>query len=56
MSKWIKVEDDLPKDQQIVDVFGGFGRETNVRYDKNMGFMFHGEITHWMPYPEEPKD
>jgi len=65
---WISVEDRLPEEGQIVDVWR-HRRHTNYRYvrayrgdpDNNFfspvgpGVMCLRDVTHWMPLPPPPR-
>lgn len=65
--KWIPVEDRLPEDGSIVDIYvifpnsghGGGLRIPDVIYDdrefkREIDKPYHN-VTHWMPLPESPK-
>lgn len=69
--KWIKIEDQLPKDgERVITYFEHTGIEIstykNLVGGKDEVFgdnMFHNhsgwltdDVTHWMPLPEIPKD
>lgn len=65
MSEWINVKDRLPSSRQSVvfyaqdreEVFAGIFNSDKKRFEDNIeGWWCEGEITHWMPLPEAPKD
>ena len=70
MAEWIRIEDGLPEDGEIVDIYhDSHGRLCNYEYvkayngDKSNNFFdpVEGGIccvrdaTHWMPLPQSPK-
>lgn len=64
--EWIKVKDKLPEYKKIVILYGEkYSQEPFVGYLRKDGQFrdieiedheIKGEITHWMPLPEIPKD
>jgi hypothetical protein len=60
MSEWISVKDRLPETEQYVLAYHNscyprervdFFSETSKRW-----MMSAGDVTHWMPLPEAPKE
>lgn len=65
MSDWISVEDRLPKNGQMVDVWHLAGRHCDVEYIDGDFHLYYEEMgetvdcdvinpTHWMPIPGGP--
>lgn len=63
--RWISVKERLPKDgQKVIAAFrDGEGvivdqaRYSNGEFDfANWAYVWHENITHWMPMPEPPKE
>ena len=61
MQEWISVEDRVPEENQgIVIVYDGavwygyYGNLTKKWSDDN--FSSDMNVTHWMPFPDPPKD
>ena len=65
--KWIKCSDELPEKDKYVLIYGRNGIQVGLRtgnyFDPNLyiwedySCCTHeiGEVTHWMPLPEEPE-
>lgn len=56
MSKWIRVEDNLPEHCGCYLVTGNDIELEIVNFDPEWGWQDSYEITHWMQLPEPPKD
>lgn len=62
--KWIKIEDDLPKDDQFcwlypaVPVHSGWFSAARLGFWRGEQFVDINQVTHWMPFysPEAPSD
>ena len=59
-SQWISVEDELPKNKELVFITDGEYTDTGF-YEYTFDEWqpcekWLGDITHWMPLPEAPKE
>lgn len=62
---WISVEDQLPPDGPLLvycgDHYAGYHIEVLINYSGRLhrvsgnSIEFHGNVTHWMPLPKEPR-
>ena len=60
MNDWISIKDKKPKNGQHIIGLWHWGNE-HAHYESNIGStIYHkneiGNMTHWMPLPEPPKD
>lgn len=61
MPKWISVEDDIPTDDRDVLAWVGNKEIAIAWFDGYTGEWhaygsYEGDVTHWMPLPEPPKE
>lgn len=58
--KWIKVEEKLPKQDMLILLWDGehirTGWHTNNGWETECWHFRDGQITHWLPLPEAPKE
>lgn len=57
MNEWISVKDRLPKEEEEVLTFGSYGYVVGYYSSEVYDWQTtYGEVTHWMPLPDKPKE